>query len=126
MEAAKRRGAFTGAITIASYNWPFYAAAILSSSGHGTCLPAEFAACPAMDGYGGRSALAGWLACTVVLAAHWSSDKALDRRWRWDREFETAPARWIHINAGLEETQALWQEIFPGTDGGPTCTTQKQ
>jgi hypothetical protein len=29
MEAMKKRGAFTGALTIASYNWPFYAAAVV-------------------------------------------------------------------------------------------------
>ena len=70
------RGAFTGAITIASYNWPFYAAAILV-----VVLGMVLACLPnlplalrwtAMVG----AALAGWLACTSFLAAHWVFDRS--------------------------------------------------
>lgn len=116
METRARPGAFTGALAIAGYNWPFFAAAGL------VVLVGLVLAClPALPPFlrwtaAAAAALAGWLACASFLAAHWVFDRSDLTQWRWLAD-ETAPARWVHINAGLEETLPCWQKIFPGTDG---------
>lgn len=118
MIAAAKRGAFTGALQIARYNWPFYAvsAVVVISGAAVACLPS--APSPLRWTTATGAALAAWLACASFLAAHWVFDRSELTRWRWlHQEFTSAPARWVHINAGLEETQAPLAAIFPGADG---------
>ena len=62
--------------------------------------------------------IAAWLASASFLAAHWVFDRSELTRWHWlARECDPAPAKWVHINAGLEETHAPLDEIFPASEG---------
>jgi len=118
MSRPTNRGTFTGALTIARYNWPFYAAAaaVVIGGAATACLPGLPSPLRWTTAIG--AALAGWLACASFLAAHVVFDRSELTRWRWlSQELDPPPARWIHINAGLEETQAPLREIFPAADG---------
>jgi SAM-dependent methyltransferase len=61
--------------------------------------------------------LALWFACASFLAFHWIFDRSELTRWEWLRSLGPAPARWVHVNAGLDETQAPLARLFPGAEG---------
>lgn len=118
MAPPAKRGAFTGALAILRYNWPFYAAAGLVVIG-GVAAASLPIVPPALQGMAAvGAAVAGWFACASFLASHWVFDRSELTRWRWlSRDCVPAPARWVHINAGLDETNARLSEIFPGAEG---------
>src|SRR5919201_325705 len=98
---------FTGALRIARYNWPFYAAAAVV-----VLVGVVVAALPLLPGLvrvpaGITAAVAAWFAFASLFASHWVFDRSGLRRWRWLADFfPRPPARWVHVNAGLEETSA--------------------
>jgi serine/threonine-protein kinase len=63
-------------------------------------------------------AVACWFACASFWAFHWMFDRSelLCGRWLIE-EFPQAPARWVQINAGLEETTVPVGAVFPDTLG---------
>ena len=84
----------------------------------GSAVAASALAPPLLRG----AALAGvvvalWFAGASFLAFHWIFDRSPFLRWSWLREVGPVPARWVHVNAGLDETHAPVAEIFPGTEG---------
>jgi SAM-dependent methyltransferase len=58
-----------------------------------------------------------WFAAASFLAFHWIFDRSPFLRWAWLRELGPPPTRWVHINAGLNETHAPIAAIFPATEG---------
>jgi SAM-dependent methyltransferase len=112
------RVTFTRAVRIAGYNWPLYAVAgfgivagVVVASWSALPVPLRWLAAIG-------AALAGWFACASFLAFHWMFDRSELTRGEWiAREFDPAPARWVRINAGLEETSAPLHEVFPSSEG---------
>ena len=101
---------------MARFSWPLYAAAGLAIVA-GAVLAASDVA-PLLRGMAVVGLLvATWFAGASFLAFHWIFDRSPFLRWSWLRELGPAPARWVHVNAGLDETHAPVAEIFPGTEG---------
>lgn len=108
---------FAGGLRVARYSWPLYAgaaAAIVVGA-----LIASSARAPAAVRV---LAVAGvtvalWFACASLFAFHWIFDRSPLTRWDWIRELGPAPARWVHLNAGLNETHAPIARLFPGSEG---------
>jgi SAM-dependent methyltransferase len=108
---------FAGGLRVARYSWPLYAAAAVGL-GLGGLLVASartppWLRLPALAGM----ALAAWFAAASFLAFHWIFDRSELTRWDWLRGLGPPPARWVHLSAGLDETQAPLAKIFPGSEG---------
>src|ERR1051325_10240735 len=91
------------ALRLAGYNKPLYAFAVLVIVG-GAALASANLPMPARAA-GALVALgAAWYACASFLAFHWMFDRSgfLEGRWL-QHEVTRSPARWLQINAGLEE-----------------------
>jgi SAM-dependent methyltransferase len=108
---------FAGGLRVARYSWPLYAGAAaglvvgaLVASSSRAPPPLRVAALAGM-------AIALWFACASLLAFHWIFDRSPLTRWEWIRELGPAPARWVHVNAGLDETHAPIARLFPGSEG---------
>lgn len=109
---------FRHALSIAQYNWPLYAVASLAVLGGITVACWPIVPLPVRLAAAGGAAIAGWFAGASFLAFHWMFDRSELMRWHWlRRELGLAPSRWVQINAGLEETNAELDEVFPGTEG---------
>jgi SAM-dependent methyltransferase len=84
----------------------------------GTAVAASGLAPPLLRGVAILGVLvAVWFGGASFLAFHWIFDRSPFLRWSWLRELGPVPARWVHVNAGLDETRAPVAEIFPGTEG---------
>lgn len=113
-----RRITFARAMRIAGYNWPLYAAA-----GAGIFVGVTILLLPGLPPLvrwlGGAGVLvAGWYAFASFGAFHWMFDRSelLGGEWLTE-ELPQAPARWVQINVGLEETTLPLGEVFPGSEG---------
>jgi SAM-dependent methyltransferase len=118
MSASPRRITFARAVRIAGYNWPLYAAA-----GVGIVAGVVLACLPDVPPPvrwigGGGAAVAGWFACASFWAFHSMFDRSELLGGLWlKEELPQAPARWVQINVGLEETTLPLDEVFPGAEG---------
>jgi SAM-dependent methyltransferase len=61
--------------------------------------------------------IAAWFTAASFLAFYWMFDRSELLTGRWLPELVPAPARWIQINAGLEETTLPLETLFPHTSG---------
>ena len=113
-----RRTTFTRARRIAGYSWPLYAFAA-GALGAGSVVASLQGILPLLRGLAAIAALAaGWFATASFLAFHWMFDRSELTRWAWvARELPQPPARWVQMNAGLEETFAPLHDVFPGAEG---------
>lgn len=118
MPTSLRRITFARALRIAGYNWPLYAAA-----GVGIVVGLMFLSLPGLPPLvrwlgGAGAAVAAWFAGASFWAFHSMFDRSglLDGRWL-SEELPQAPARWVQINVGLEETTLPLHEVFPGAEG---------
>lgn len=109
---------FARALRIAGYNWPIYAAAAVGIVA-GLVVASLPAAPLPLRWLGGIGAVvAAWLAVASFGAFHWMFDRSELLQGRWvAEEVPSPPARWVQINAGLEETTVPLHEVFPGTEG---------
>lgn len=118
MTKASSSKSFARAMKIAGYNRPLYLAAafiilvgvtILAMSG----LP--FAVrCMAAVGV----IIASWFSVASFLAFHVMFDRSELLGGEWlTKHIVRSPARWIQINAGLEETTLPMHTIFPSAEG---------
>jgi len=118
MSASPRRITFDRALRIAGYNWPLYAAAAVGIVGGVVlaCLPEVPLPVRWLGGAG--AAIAAWFACASFYAFHSMFDRSELLSGEWlKEELAQAPARWVQINVGLEETTLPLAEVFPGADG---------
>jgi SAM-dependent methyltransferase len=116
MPAADQPITFARAFRIAGYNWPLYGGAGLGIlvGGIVACLPEAPLLLRALAAAG--AAVAAWFACASFGAFHWMFDRSELLHGQWLTE-EMAPARWVQINVGLEETTVPLSLIFPEAEG---------
>lgn len=118
MSTSLRRITFARALRIAGYNWPLYAAA-----GVGIVIGVVLACLPDVPPLvrwlgGAGAAVAGWFAGASFWAFHAMFDRSELLGGQWlKEELSQPPARWIQINAGLEETTLPLPDVFPGAEG---------
>lgn len=107
---------FRRALELATFNWPLYLLAGLGLLG-GIGLASVASLPPAARWIGGGVAvLSAWYACASFLAFHWMFDRSRLLDWRWLREeFNTPPAHFVAITAGVEIAAIAWHEIFPNS-----------
>lgn len=118
MSASGRHITFTRALRIAGYNWPLYAAAGVGIVGGVVLACLSDVPLPVrwLGGFG--AAIAGWFACASFWAFHSMFDRSELLGGQWlKEELAQAPARWVQINVGLEETTLPLAEVFPGAEG---------
>lgn len=111
-------GCFTRALRIAGYNWPLYVAAGLAIV-VGVAL-AFIPGIPVFVRWAGAigAGVAAWYAAASFLAFHWMFDRSQLLSGHWlKQDFPAAPARWIQINVGLEETTLPLEKVFAGSTG---------
>jgi SAM-dependent methyltransferase len=120
MTAPPRRVTFERALRIAGYNWPLYAGASVAVAIGMVlaCLPVVPGVVRVLGGIG--AGVAVWYACASFWAFHWMFDRSelLGGRWLIE-ELPQAPARWVQINVGLEETTLPLSDVFPAAEGKP-------
>jgi SAM-dependent methyltransferase len=109
--------AFAGAWRVARYSWPLYAAAAAGVIAGAALLSLLQAPPPLRIAIVAAMAVASWFAVASFVAFHWIFDRSALTRWEWIRELGPAPARWVHVNAGLNETHAPIARLFAGSEG---------
>ena len=113
----RARGQFDGVLQIVRYNWTLYAAAIvISMVVIGLVLvihpPSLLAALLIV----GAIAAIFWLALSLAVS-HYIYDRSDLYRWEWIRErVAVDPRHVVNIHAGLDETSAALQEIYPAAE----------
>jgi SAM-dependent methyltransferase len=118
MSELSSQGRFARASRIAGYNWPLYVAA-----GLGIVVGVTVAFIPGVPVFvrwAGAigSGIAAWYATASFLAFHWMFDRSPLLSGQWlKQDFPEAPARWIQINVGLEETTLPLEAVFAGSTG---------
>jgi SAM-dependent methyltransferase len=118
MTASPRPVTFTRALRIAGYNWPLYAAAAAGIVGGVVLASLAEVPLPLRWLGGAGAAVAGWFACASFWAFHAMFDRSELLGGEWlKQEVPQAPARWVQINVGLEETTLPLAAVFPGAEG---------
>jgi SAM-dependent methyltransferase len=118
MSPSARRIRFDRAVRIAGYNWPLYAAAGVGIVGGVVLACLSEVPLPVRWLGGAGAAIAGWFACASFYAFHSMFDRSELLGGEWlKEELPQAPARWVQINVGLEETTLPLGEVFPGAEG---------
>lgn len=109
------RGAFAGVRMILRYNWPLYAAGVVTTL-TGAAL-ARRQTSPRLVRLGGTAAglVAGWLSVASIAASWWIYDRSELYRWRWlQRCVPAVPVRVLIVHAGLDEASAPVADLWPG------------
>src|SRR5262249_49657819 len=112
-----RASMLTHARRLARYNAPLYVAATLAVA---TGVAVAALAGPLALRIAGALVASGaaWFGAASFLAFHAMFDRSGFLEWAWLRdELPAPPARWVHVSAGLELTNAPMAELFPGTEG---------
>jgi len=107
---------YQGMLQIVRFNWPFYCVA-LTALALGASLAALAPPGIRLPLLGGIGLALFWLAASVI-ASHWIYDRSPLRTWRWVLPaLRTAPARWINLHAGLDESTPALRALLPGSTG---------
>ncbi|MCE9584409.1 MAG: methyltransferase domain-containing protein [Planctomycetes bacterium] len=108
---------FTQALRLARYNWPLYAAVVVTVSG-GTAAACLVPRLEVRLAAAAAAVVAEWFGAASFLAFHAMFDCSEFGKWTWLREeLAPPPARWLHLSAGIELTHAPLAALFPGSAG---------
>lgn len=113
------RSRFDGLWQIARYNWPQYAAAAIVILAAAAWLNFSDRPAPWLRLFVWTTMLAAaWWSAASLLASHWIYDVSELYRWTWIPSVLPAPPiNWLNLHAGLDESSATLQELFPKSNG---------
>ena len=113
-EPTVHRGPYQGALQILRYNWGYYALAVASA-----VLAVGLAALLARPAWfkvllsAGAAAAVVWMVSSLAVS-HYIYDRSPLYRWQWIAgALPVAPARWLSIHAGLDESSPALRHLFP-------------
>lgn len=108
------RGRFQGMLSIARFNWPFYAVAIVALAA-GTAGTLLFP--PGWPRFASLAIVAGclWFLAGSLGVSHWVYDRSDLYRWNWlDRILrDPPPSRALVCHTGFDEVSEALRERFP-------------
>lgn len=109
-----KRGRFQGTVQVFRYNWPYYAAAVLTCAfALGMLLIARPPLLRLALGAGGTLALV-WIGVSIGVTWYVYDHSPL-YRWDWVAAlFPRRPNRWANFHAGLDETTSELGRLFGG------------
>src|SRR3954464_10729125 len=118
MSASVQPTSFHHALRIAGYNRPLYITAGCAIVAGVVIALVPSVPVPLRWLAAAGAVVATWFACASFLAFHWMFDRSELLGGQWlARELGQMPARWVQINAGLEETNVPLHEVFPDAEG---------
>lgn len=112
--STRRTASFKGVLQILAFNWTFYALGtlviltlLLLSLHFAIPPPLKLVLYPAM-------ALTLFWMASSLLVSHYVYDRSRLYRWNWLAPlFNTPPAHWANIHAGLDQTTDALERLFP-------------
>jgi SAM-dependent methyltransferase len=113
-----RSGRFDGVLKILRFNWPQYVAgagvvAVTAAIATAITLPTWLDALA----WGGVCVAAFWLIASLAVSFY-VYDLSPLYRWSWISEvLPEAPARWVNIYMGLDDSTAALRRLFPSSAG---------
>lgn len=111
---ATARRKYRGMLQILRYNWPYYVVALAAGLFGLVLLVLIPLSTPlrVLIGLGLSCAVLGLFGSLLV--SHYVYDLSQLYRWQWIAEtLAAAPARWVNIHAGLDETSSALRTLFP-------------
>jgi ubiquinone/menaquinone biosynthesis C-methylase UbiE len=109
---------FEGVSNIVRFNWGYY---LLSALAFGAAI--LILSIQALPWWFRTAALCGCIClvfwtCSSLLVSWYVYDVAGVMRWEWIRDrLQLAPRRWANVHAGLDQSTASLQRLFPGSEG---------
>lgn len=112
------RGRLQGLTQIVRFNWPMYATALAATIVAAVVL--AFMPLPFVIRFTIAAALAigAYWAVASLVVSFWLYDASPLCRWAWVKgELNTAPASWLNLHCGFDESTPALRRLLPGTSG---------